>query len=91
MPSRQQPDHVAAHAGMTLPVAILRRLQRDTLSAEQLAARLGVSLATVRTVLSRMHRGGEVEPAGYTRRDIRWRARVAPCAAAAGAMHGADE
>lgn len=57
-----------------LRAAILARLGRDELTAEQLAERLGTTPATLRSVLSRLHRDGAIEPASYTRRDIRWRA-----------------
>ena len=57
--------------------AVLTRLGRDELTATQLSERLGLAYRTIGTLLSRLHREGAIEPASYTRRDIRWRATAA--------------
>lgn len=69
------PTAAAAHNPAERPrEAIMSRLRRDELTVAQLAERLGVKPNTVSACLSRLHREGAIEPASYTRRDIRWRA-----------------
>jgi DNA-binding IclR family transcriptional regulator len=57
-----------------LAAAVLERLQRDTLTAPQLAARLGVPLSTAQAACKRLEKRGEVEFAGMDDHSKRWRA-----------------
>ena len=69
------PAHSPSHnPAERLRDAVIERLRHDELTAAQLAERLGLAHGTVGTLLSRLHREGAIEPASYTRRDIRWRA-----------------